>query len=63
MRNNKPVLLCPTVCCCPEIFLEGDNFIIKDDYNGKIIIPQQDIESLIKQLDEFVSLPGDSLDS
>jgi len=63
MRNNKPVLLCPTVCCCPEIILEEDNFIIKDDYNGQITIPKKDIKLLIEQLDEFISLPGNSLDN
>jgi len=63
MPNNKPVLLCPTVCCCPEILLKDENFIIKDDYNGTITIPKADIKSIIKGIDEILSLPGNSLDN
>lgn len=63
MRINKPVPLCPTVCCCPEIVLKDNDFIIRDDYNGEIIIPINDIKSLIEQLDGILSEPGSSLDN
>jgi hypothetical protein len=60
---NKTRLLCPTVCCCPEISLKGNDFIIKDDYEGQIKIPEQDIGELIKQLDELLSVPRSGLDN
>jgi hypothetical protein len=63
MRNNKPVLLCPTVCCCPEIILKDDNFIIKDDYGSEITIPKSDIKLVINELDGILSEPGSSLDN
>jgi hypothetical protein len=60
---NKIVPLCPTVCCCPEIKFKNKEFIITDDYEGKIIIPEESIDDLIKQLDETLSMLGNSLDS
>lgn len=63
MPINKVLPLCPTICCCPEIVLEGDKFIITDDYKGKISIPIKDMNSLIKKLDEIISLPGNSVDN
>lgn len=63
MQNNKPVLLCPTVCCCPEIILKDGNFIIKDDYGCEITIPQSDIKLVIDELDGILSESGSSLDN
>jgi len=60
---NKTRLLCPTVCCCPEISLKGNDFIIKDDYEGQIKIPEQDIGELVKQLDELLSVSRSGLDN
>ncbi|NDG53622.1 MAG: hypothetical protein EBY39_11460 [Flavobacteriia bacterium] len=63
MDPNKSRLLCPTVCCCPEIFLKDDAFIIKDDYSGEIKIPLKDIKKLVKDLDILLSSSGSSLDN
>ena len=60
---NRTKLLCPTVCCCPEISLKGENFIIKDDYEGQVKIPVKDIKELVKKLDEVLSMSGSSLDN
>ena len=60
---NKTRLLCPTVCCCPEISLKGRNFIIKDDYEGEIKIPKKKIAELISKLDELLGLPRSGLDN
>jgi len=64
MQNlNKIVPLCPTVCCCPEIKLKDGEYIITDDYNGKIIIPEESMSDIIIKIDEVISMLGASLDN
>ena len=63
MRINKPVPLCPTICCCPEIVLKEDKFIIRDDYKGEVVIPAKDIKSVVDKINEIISLPGTGLDN
>lgn len=62
-KVNQPVLLCPTVCCCPEIKLKDGEYIITDDYNGKVIIPQESIQEIVDKIDEIISMSGTGLDN
>jgi hypothetical protein len=38
-------------------------YTIKDDHGGKIILSKEDINKVIKSIDELDSLPRTSLDS
>ena len=61
----KKQLLCPTVCCCPEIKWDNDtdSFVIKDDHGGKVFLRRGDIEKVIKDLNELDSMSGTGLDN
>ena len=60
----KKQLLCPTVCCCPEILIQDDgNFIIKDDHGQKVFLSKEDINKIAKDINELDSMSGDSLDN
>ena len=51
------------VCCCPEIKLKDGEYIITDDYNGKVIIPQESIQEIVDKIDEIISMSGTGLDN
>jgi len=53
IQNNRVILCCGGVKKCPELRIEEDNVVIKDDYGSevKMTIQQADmIKSAIKTL-------------
>ena len=59
----KKQLLCPTVCCCPEITVNDDTFTIKDDHGQRVFLSKKDINKVVKDFNELDSMPRDSLDN
>ncbi len=39
--------------CCPTIAREGELWIITDDYDGRVRLTDEELESLIKAKDEL----------
>jgi|TARA_R110000824_G_scaffold69294_4_gene178587 hypothetical protein len=58
----KKQLLCPTVCCCPEITLNDNIFTIKDDHGQRVLLSTKDIKKIVKDINELDSMPRASLD-
>lgn len=49
------VRLCGKKRCCPEIKKQDNNFIITDDYNGKVTLTEEEFLMLREAVEHFKS--------
>ncbi len=42
----KQFTICGTNCCCPTLEINGSDFILKDDFGGKITLNKKQIKTL-----------------
>jgi hypothetical protein len=52
IENNR-IVLCGGGKCCPVITKEEENFVITDDYNGKVILTGEELNILRDAIDHF----------
>ena len=50
------VSLCRKTTCCPQLIIENGQYIITDDFGGKVTLEQQHIKELVKTYQEYEQL-------
>lgn len=49
IAGRYQVSLCRGRSCCPQLIIENDQYIITDDFGGKVVLEKEHIEELIGQ--------------
>ena len=53
IAGRYQVSLCRGRSCCPQLIIENDQYIITDDFSGKVVLDDQQMNSLLKEYREY----------
>lgn len=53
IKGRYQVSLCRARNCCPQLIIENDQYIITDDFGGKVVLDDQQMNSLLKEYREY----------
>ena len=53
IAGRYQVSLCRCRSCCPQLIIENDQYIITDDFSGKVVLDDQQMNSLLKEYREY----------
>lgn len=57
LPGKYQVSLCRKSTCCPQLIIENDQYIITDDFGGKVVLEKEHIKELIGEYYNLTESP------
>lgn len=55
-KGKYQVSLCRKTTCCPQLIIENGQYIITDDFGGKVTLEEEHIKELMKEYREQMEI-------
>lgn len=54
IAGRYQVSLCRGRSCCPQLIVENNQYIITDDFGGRVVLTKQNLDELIIQYQNYL---------
>ena len=54
ITGRYQVSLCRGRSCCPQLIIENDQYIITDDFGGRVVLTKQNLDELTIQYQDYL---------